>query len=239
MMDLFLLAVAILPAVLLWVYIWYKDPKKEPTIRLVKAILYGFGLVFVVGVIEQGLMQLLFGENGEPTTLLGTTAKAFMVAAIPEEGFKLLVLWLLLRHNPYFDEHYDGIVYAVSVGLGFAAVENIFYVFENSENWVICAVSRALLAVPGHYAFAVLMGYYYSFYHFIDRSFKNLIMVFLAPVVAHGIYDSLAMSGMVNPIIGTVGALLLILFCVRMHKFAYTKILAQIKRDNNGTHIMV
>lgn len=239
MNGVFLLAIAILPAALLWVYIWYKDPKKEPMNRLMKAILYGFGLVFVVGALELGLMSLLFGENGEPTTLLGTTVKAFIVAAIPEEFFKLLALWLVLRRNPYFDEHYDGIVYAVSVGLGFAAMENISYVLGSGDNWPIYAVSRALLAVPGHYAFAVLMGYYYSVYHFIDKSFRNKIMVLLAPVMAHGIYDSLAMSGMVDPYTGVVGALLLIIFCVRMHKFAYKKIIAQIDRDNNGANITV
>ena len=49
---------------------------------------------------------------------------AFFLAAIPEEVAKLFMLWLLLRKNPFFDEHFDGIVYAVCVGLGFAGFEN-------------------------------------------------------------------------------------------------------------------
>ena len=53
---------------------------------------------------------------------------AFFVAAAPEEGAKLLALWLLLRKNPHFDEDFDCIVYSVFVSLGFATLENIGYV---------------------------------------------------------------------------------------------------------------
>lgn len=43
---------------------------------------------------------------------LETVADAFLLAAIPEEFAKLFMLWLLLRKNPFFDERFDGIVYA-------------------------------------------------------------------------------------------------------------------------------
>lgn len=228
-----LIASAILPTALLWLYIWRKDPLKEPTYQLVKAVMYGICTVFVAGAIEMVIKSLLLGPDGEPTTILDTAAMAFIVAAIPEESLKLLALWLVLRRNPYFDEHFDGIVYAVSIGLGFAAMENVAYLAEGGDNWVILAVCRALLAVPGHYAFAVLMGYYYSIYHFTDKSFRNWLLVLVAPVLAHGIYDSLAMSGVVDPIVGGICAFGLIYFCIRMHKFAYKKVLAQISKDNN------
>jgi RsiW-degrading membrane proteinase PrsW (M82 family) len=176
------------------------------------------------------IKMMLFGENGTPATLADTTALAFLVAAIPEETFKLLALWMVLKNNPYFDEHFDGIVNAVCVGLGFAAVENISYVFSQ-ENWAAVAVTRALLAVPGHYAFAVLMGYYYSVYHFVNRSPKVAVCVLLAPVLAHGIYDALAMSSMVNPYVGGVGFAILIVFCIKMHKRAYAKVQALVEKD--------
>lgn len=125
---LIIITASVLPAVLLWLYIWWKDPKKEPARLLVKALVYGICLVFVAGFFENGIKSVLFGTEGEATTLLGITAKAFFVAAIPEEILKLLALWLVLRRNPYFDEYFDGIVYAVSIGLGFAAMENLAYV---------------------------------------------------------------------------------------------------------------
>lgn len=233
MNTMIMLVAAILPAALLWLYVWKKDAKPEPTKELVKAILCGVAICIPVAFVEQFVQTLLFGAGGGPVSVIGTTIDAFCVAAIPEEAAKLFVLWLILRKNPYFDEHYDGIVYAVCVGLGFAAVENVFYVF-GEENWLSVAVSRALLAVPGHYAFAVLMGYYYSLYHFVERSTKNAVSILLVPVMAHGIYDALALSGQVNPLIGGIAFIVLIYFCVKMHKFAQGKLLDMIERDQKS-----
>lgn len=232
MNTLILLAAALLPAIFLWYYIWKQDPQPEPTNWLVKAILYGVGIIIPVFLTESIIQLCLFCEGG-PTSLFGTTIEAFVVAALPEEGFKLLVLWLILRKNPYFDEHFDGIIYAVCVGLGFATIENIGFVFQE-ENGFSVAVARALFAVPGHYAFAVIMGYYYSLYHFVDRSPRTAAFILLIPVLAHGIYDAIALGGIVNPYVGSISTFVLIYFCIKMHKFAKTKILAQIERDKNS-----
>lgn len=231
---LLILTAALLPAIALLYYIWKKDTQKEPTSWLVKAVLWGVGICFPVAILEMTIKSILFGTGGTPTSLTGTTAMAFLVAALPEESFKLLALWQVLRKNPYFDEHFDGIVYAICVGLGFAGIENVLYVFSQG-NWVSTAIVRSLLAVPGHYAFAILMGYYYSIYHFVDHSPKVAACVLLVPVFGHGVYDALAMSGLVNPVIGGISFLVLIYFCVKMHKVAKTKVLALIDKDKNMT----
>ena len=232
MSILILLVAALLPAIFLWYYIWKQDPQPEPTSWLVKAILYGVGIIIPVFLTESIIQLCLFGEEG-PTSLFGTTIEAFVVAALPEEGFKLLVLWLILRKNPYFDEHFDGIIYAVCVGLGFATIENIGFVFQE-ENGLSVAFNRALFAVPGHYAFAVIMGYYYSLYHFVDHSHRTAAYILFVPVVAHGTYDAIILGGIVNPYVGCISTFVLIYFCIKMHKFAKTKILAQIERDRNN-----
>lgn len=226
-----LLSAALLPAVLLWIYVWRMDPQKEPGKQLMRAVWYGVGICFPVALFEQVVQTMLFGQGGHPTTLFDTTATAFLVAAIPEESFKLLALWLVLRHNPYFDEHFDGIVYAVCVGLGFAAMENIGYIVGSGDQWASVAIARSLLAVPGHYAFAVMMGYYYSLYHFANRSAKIRACILLVPVVAHGVYDALALSGTINTTVGGISFFVLIYFCIKMHKFAYKRMQEQIKRD--------
>jgi hypothetical protein len=79
------------------------------------------------------------------------------------------------------------------------------------------------------------MGYYYSVYHFVDRSPRTAACILLVPVVGHGIYDALALSGTVNPYIGGISTFVLIYFCVKMHKYARTRILAQIERDLTNT----
>lgn len=219
-----MLVAALLPALILFLYIWRRDAAQpEPFRWLFRALLAGAGLCIPVALVEMVISNYLFPVGG-PTTLFGTTVQAFFVAAVPEECAKLLALWLVLCKNPYFDERFDGIVYAVCVGLGFAAIENVSYVFQSGEGWATVAAMRALLAVPGHYAFAILMGFYYSIYHFIDPSRKNAVKILLLPILAHGVYDSLAMSGSVDPVAGGLSFIVLIYFCIKLQKLAQRKV---------------
>lgn len=218
-----MLVAALLPALLLFLYIWRKDAQPEPFKWLFRALLAGVIICIPVASVESWVMNSLFPAGG-PTTLFGTTLEAFLVAAVPEEAAKLLALWIILRKNPYFDEHFDGIVYAVCVGLGFAAIENVGYVLSSGEGWASVAIMRALLAVPGHYAFAIIMGYYYAIYHFIDHSRTAAVKVLLIPVLAHGVYDSLAMSGSVDPVAGGICFFALIYFCIKLQKAAQKKV---------------
>lgn len=214
---------AVLPAMLLGLYIWRQDPHPEPFRWVFRAFLYGVGLCLPVAFLEQYVNGLIFG-GANPTTLFGSTVEAFFIAAAPEEGAKLLALWLFLRRCPEFDEDFDCIVYAVFVSLGFATIENIGYVMMSGEGWVTTAVMRALLAVPGHYAFAIMMGYYYAVYRFVDSSKTNAAKIFLMPFLAHGVYDSIAMSGAVNPIAASVSTIVLIYFCIKLQKAVQRKV---------------
>lgn len=231
MNTLYILTTALLPSILLGLYIWIKDPQKEPISWLIRGFVLGGILCILVAMIETEIEKVIFGPFFSPSNFFETTSNAFIVAAIPEEGLKLLVLWILLRKNPYFDEHIDGIVYAVFIGLGFAAIENVRYLYGDA-NWMTTALIRSLLAVPGHYAYAVLMGFYYSLYHFVEHSRKNAICTLLVPVLLHGIYDSLAMSGQVNPYVGIVCFFVLIVFCIRIHWMAKRRIRSLIKKDD-------
>lgn len=230
---LIIIAAALLPAILLWGYIWKMDRKKEPTSLLIKATCYGVLICLPVAMVESMISGVLFGEGG-PTTLFGTTVDAFMVAAIPEEAFKLFALHRILKNNPYFDEHFDGIVYAVCVGLGFAGLENILYLFDNADDWLSVAFLRSLMAVPGHYAFAVLMGYYYSVYHFVNRSRRTWAMILVAPVLAHGLYDALLMSASVNAALGGICFCGAVYLTYRLHIYARKKVLAMVNNDKQN-----
>ena len=186
-------------AVLLW-YIYRKDKvQPEPTKWLLKA--FGFGVLstflsFVFSVPACLLLGMGMDANTY-SSIREAFADAFVLAAIPEELAKLIMLWLLLRKNPHSDERFDGIVYAVCIGMGFAGIENVMYLIGGIENgtWIGTGIVRALFSVPAHFLFAVLMGYYYSIYHFgIDRSTKIKVLVLAAPIIAHGIYDGILMS---------------------------------------------
>ena len=227
-------AAALLPAMLLFIYMWRKDAHPEPANQLLCAVLLGAVACVPVSFVESGVQYVLFGKmEMEPTNLIDCAIDAFGVAAIPEEGIKLIALWLFLRRNAFFDEHYDGIVYAVCVGLGFAGIENIFYLFGNIDEWQTVAFVRALLAVPGHYAFGVLMGYYYSRYHFGGKHTSDAIKMFAVPVLAHGIYDTIAFSQQLDALEGSVSFVVLIVFCIWMHRAAQRRIKEQVARDKD------
>lgn len=218
-MHLLIIAALAPVAVLLWQILRRDAANPEPPRMLAKAFLYGMistAVTFVLLPFTEALGDLIVLND---TALSVAFKQAFFSAALPEEGAKLLMLWLLLRNNPYFDERFDGIVYAVCVGMGFAAVENVLYLFSNYDSWLSVGIARALFAVPGHFFDAVIMGYYYSHYHFgTRRNPATKALILAAPVVAHGIYDGILFSYDIDDGVAVVALILFLIFFNRLKK---------------------
>ncbi len=223
---------ALLPIAILVFYIYHKDKKSpEPTGQLVKAFLFG-----ILSVPVSLCLSIPFGIIGlypiEATSILGSISTAFFGAAIPEEIAKFFMLWLLLRKNRYFDEKMDGIVYAVCVSLGFAALENIMYLFSNAESYLSVGIARAIFAVPGHFCFGILMGYYYSLAKFYPKTpKKNKALILVAPIIVHGLYDSILFIINVTPAISGILLIVFLVFCHKMWKYGSKRIKEHLKRD--------
>lgn len=217
-MHLLIIAALAPVAVLLWQILRRDAANPEPPRMLAKAFLYGMistAVTFVLLPITEAIGDIVV-QNINP--LSAAFKQAFFSAALPEEGAKLLMLWLLLRNNPYFDERFDGIVYAVCVGMGFAAVENVLYLFSNYDSWLSVGIVRALFAVPGHFFDAVIMGYY-SHYHFgTRRNPATKALILAAPVVAHGIYDGILFSYDIDDGVAVVALILFLIFFNRLKK---------------------
>lgn len=230
------IALAVLPALILIFYTYQQDKlQREPVKNLVKAFFYGCGSVFASLLISVPFMNMgLFPAEIQSYSHAFRTA--FFGAAIPEESAKLLLLWLFLRKCKDFDERMDGIVYAVCIGMGFAAFENIEYLFASGSDWITTGLGRSITAIPGHFGFAVLMGYYYSLNHFDRyRSPGAAWKMWLYPVLAHGLYDFVAMSQEVTPELGGIIAICILLFCFAMLKWARKSMSEQLLADSyNG-----
>ena len=132
--------------------------------------------------------------------------------------------WLLKRrtwNHPAFNYRFDGIVYAGFVSLGFAAYENILYVFNYGLS---VALPRALLAVPGHLSFSVCMGIYYARAKLCEGwgdergARRNLKAGYIFSVFLHGFYDACAMIGT------TLATLLFLAFVAVMFFAVYRKV---------------
>ncbi len=220
---LLIIVTAILPALLLGWWIYRKDSlRPEPLKQLYRAFLFGVGSAFVSLLIStlMGLMGLMVYDLGSYT---GAVSTALFAAALPEEVAKLTMLWLFLRKNPYYDEYFDGIVYAACVGLGFAATENVLYLLQ-SEDWVMTGLIRGITAVPAHFAIACAMGYFYSKRHFGDNSRLTAVCVLAVPIIIHWVYDALAFSESINPAVSVVINILFILLIWRVYSSTMRRI---------------
>lgn len=213
---------ALIPAIVLLGYIYWQDRQSpEPMWQLVKATLLGVLSIFLSLCISTPLQAIGIVPE-EIDSFWSAISTAFLGAALPEELAKLFILWLILRKNRFFDERMDGIVYAVCVSLGFAGLENILYVIGDAD-WMSVALSRAFFAVPGHFCFGVLMGYFYSLAHFCPSKRSYYIaMTIIAPIMAHGIYDAIlfVVGTTISEWLSAILMLLFTVFCFYLWKTA-------------------
>lgn len=196
-----LLAGALLPALVLMVYVFRQDRlESEPIPLLIRLTLFGALACVPAALLEEFLSLLL--EWILPSAAFPEESVfcfAFFVVAASEEGCKLFFLKKATWQNPNFDCRFDGIVYSVFVSLGFAALENVLYVFQIGPSIL---VTRGLLSVPGHLSFSVFMGVFYSAarqYEFYgEESARSAAMrrAFFVPLLFHGFYDYCLMTSL-------------------------------------------
>lgn len=192
MVDLILIAAAVVPAVFLMVKVYQADRlEKEPIGMLIGLLFLGIISTSLAGITEElGSIALanLFPNGG----LISDALLYFIVVALSEEGFKYLLLKVRTWKSPHFNCQFDGVVYAVFVSLGFALWENIAYVLRFGFG---TAVARAVTAVPGHACFGVFMGVWYGVAKryelagYMEESAHARKMALWIPILLHGVYD--------------------------------------------------
>lgn len=183
-----LIIAALAPVLIILLYVWFRDRyEREPFKKLLLALLGGVLIVLPVIRVEGFLMSWM-PEDGK---VVKAAWQAFVVAGFTEELFKYLAVLVIIWRSREFNEKFDGIVYAVFVSLGFAAVENVLYVAQGGMQ---VAITRALTAVPAHAIFGVTMGYYLGIARMYPRlRSSHLALALLMPLVLHGIYDFILM----------------------------------------------
>ncbi|TAE50305.1 MAG: protease PrsW [Bacteroidetes bacterium] len=190
-MDLLkLLALALGPIAFIFTYVYLRDRfDREPLRYLIVTFICGILIAIPVIFLGKFLGDVLgvSDTSGSPADL---AIYAFGVVALSEEGMKYLVLrWYNYPHRE-FNEPYDGIMYGVAVSLGFAAIENVLYVFT-SEYGVSTAIIRMFTAVPAHASFGVMMGFFVGRAKFISgiNPFTERMKGLLTAIFFHGLYD--------------------------------------------------
>jgi protease PrsW len=188
---------------------WLDRYEKEPKLLL--------GAAFVWGVVIAGggayILNTAFGigiyalTGSEGAAEFGTTS---IVAPIIEEGLKglaVLVVFLMFRNE--FDSVLDGVVYAAVTAMGFAAIENVLYIYRNGyveggwEGFWVLVVIRVVLVGWMHPFFTAFTGIGLA----IARMTRNVLAKIIAvptgyaiAVVAHAFHNTF--SGLIGGVEG-------------------------------------
>lgn len=208
-----LIAAAVIPAIVLLVYIYRADRLEAEPIGLLLSLLF-FGVIATsLAVFTERIGTRMVGLLFPSGSTAYRAVLYFVVVACSEEGFKYLLLRRLTWRHPAFNCQFDGVVYAVFVSLGFALWENIEYVLLYG---IGTAMVRAVTAVPGHACFGVFMGAFYGlakrFAHHGEENRSKVCrrLAFLIPVLLHGSYDFIASGTHLHAAWGFVGFIVLL-----------------------------
>jgi len=199
---------AVIPALILLILFYNKDKqKKEPVSLVLKVFIFGFISVLPAILIEMLLAYFI----PDRSQIFNIIFRAFIIAALVEEGIKLKTVTLTVYNNNNFDEVTDGIVYTITASLGFAVFENIFYSFGPVSTLLI----RGMTAVPLHAIASGIMGYYIGKSKFEDSNLKYKGLAIA--VLIHGFYDFSLFYGswlpvLIIPLLIISGAVLLKLY---------------------------
>lgn len=225
--KLYLLIIAILPGFLITAYIYWRD-RHEPEPLWLLAICFLFGVASTYPAIkmeEFGMYDIFIVHSSD---VWMTFTFAFLTVAFSEELVKYIFLRYYIYPKDEFCEPMDGIVYSVTISMGFATLENILYIVVRSnpddfQHALEIGYARMFTAVPAHAAFAMVMGYFVGLAKFRPdkEAFYQFCGLSLA-VVLHGLYDFFIFQEMshyltIFTFVTLIGAIVIGKFMVHWH----------------------
>lgn len=215
-----LFALAVAPGLAIAIFIYEKDKlDREPLHLLVKSFFLGAVSIFPASFLE-GMFE---GFGFANTMELPATFNYALTVGFSEELSKFLFLIIFFYRRKEFNEPFDGITYGVMIAMGFATLENVFYVVDGGLG---VALIRMFTAVPAHATFGVIMGFFVGMAKFRHRHririmFPKTLGVLLA-MVMHGMYDfCLYMKNIpllaIGAVVALVAGIMFSLWAIRLH----------------------
>ena len=195
-MSRILIIIAVLPALVLLGFIYMRDRKEKPPVKLMVLLLaLGAGTI-IPAAIAEFIGQLIVAQTDTDHQTMQLVL-CFLVIGIVEELGKYLVTVCTTWKSREFQHSYDGVIYMVCASLGFAILENILYV---ASGGIGTGILRAFTAIPLHCTVGVIMGALYAkgreAAYAGDRAgmIGFMAWAYIVPVFIHGLYDYLVMA---------------------------------------------
>jgi RsiW-degrading membrane proteinase PrsW (M82 family) len=213
------ICLSVVPALALAAFLWYADVTALQPRLLVVTFLLGVAFVGVAGALNSIVGDALaaYVESHSVATPVALSLVFVLVVAPVEETVKLLAVHVYAYRSEGFDSVLSGAVYGAAAGLGFATVENVFFITEQvSDTGSLTAVDaggavatvRALVG-PGHVIYSAFAGYYLGLARF-NRRYAGPILLkgFLIAVGLHATYnilvstDAVYLPGVIADVVG-------------------------------------
>ncbi len=163
--------------------------------------------------------------------IAGDTPGFYLWAALVEECVKYYAVRTIVLRNPAFDEPVDAMIYMMTAGLGFAAIENILVMFRTIPHgaqaafavWSLRAVGATLL----HALSSSLIGYFLALsWFFRDHHRKLLVLGILLATLFHFVFN-LFLASADNQTHGLIYATTLLLIMGFLVSVLFVKIKAR------------
>ena len=191
----------ILPSLVWLLYYLREDVHPEPKKIILKIFLWGALITLPVFLVQIGLTKLLDIVDNEIN--MGPVASSliywFLIIAFSEEFFKYLVIRVKVINSSHLDEPLDIMLYMIIAALGFAALENILYLFapigqmsfgQMMGRTLVIDFIRFIGATFLHTLCSAIIGYSLAI-SFYEVKTKNISLVagILMATLLHGLYD--------------------------------------------------
>src|SRR3989344_3684840 len=191
---------------------------------------------FLMGIIISPLAILFqFSFANIASTIMGvgqaTTQNSsyfFFWAAAVEEVIKFYAVRILILRNPDFDEPIDAMIYMITAGLGFAAMENILVMFRVFPDGAQATMATWGLRFTGatllHALSSGLMGYFLAMSWFFQDHKKKLILIgFIMATIFHFTFNTF-LSAFDNRLTGLVYSTSLLMIMAFLVSVLFDKI---------------
>lgn len=195
-MILWLVVLAFGPGIF-WLWYVYQKDRLEPEPRALVVKIFVLGMVCAL---PAALLEVPFAWSG--------VFLIIVAAPVIEEYAKYFVVSRTIYKQIDFNEPMDGIVYSAAAALGFASIENLFYLVTAQSHNILTPVflGRAFFSVPGHVLFSTIWGAALGRAKFVSDLARQRALIhggLLAAMAAHGLFNLLAMF----ELLGAVGLL--------------------------------
>jgi RsiW-degrading membrane proteinase PrsW (M82 family) len=156
-----LILIAFTPG-LFWLWFFLRLDRYRPEPKRLIALTFLLGCL---STIPAGIVNASFGIGAlldSDPDLITVAAGMLLVVGPIEELSKFVVVRLVPYRSLYFDEPMDGLVYGATASLGFASLENLFYVLEFGPGVMLV---RAPISTLAHLVFGSIWGYALGQHH--------------------------------------------------------------------------